>query len=188
MNVLRNDVFGPGGNVLFAADGDVRKGPVLLGIIQPVSNHEFVFDREADVLDLDVNLPARRLAEETRGTQMTRRSGADDVLQIRQRETRVDDVLDDHDIAPLDAAVEILEDLYLAGRLRARAVARDRHEIERGHSRELAREIGHEDKCALEDAHKVDAVGMIALDLLREGVDALLNVVGGDQDVHREVN
>ena len=29
---------------------------------------------------------------------------------------------------------------------------------------------------------------MIAVDLLRERVDALLNVVGGDEDVHREVN
>ena len=72
--------------------------------------------------------------------------------------------------------------------LRARAVARDRHEIERGRSGKLAREIGHEDECALEDADKVDAVGMIAVDLLRERADALLNVVGGDQDVHREVN
>src|SRR5437870_1918298 len=119
---------------------------------------------------------------------MTRRSGSDDVLQVGQRQPRIDDVLDDHDIAPLDAAVEILENLHLAGRLGTRSVARDRHEVERRRSGKLPREIRQEDECALQDADKMDAVWMVAMNLLRDGADAMLNVIGGDEDVHREVN
>ena len=89
---------------------------------------------------------------------------------------------------PSTGAAEILQHLHLPRRPRARAVARDRHEIERRRLRELPREIGEEDERALEHADQVDAVRMVAMDLLRERVDASLNVVGGDQDVHRGVN
>ena len=45
----------------------------------------------------------------------------------------------------------------------------------------MAREIGQEHERALEHADEVHAVGMIAADLLRQRVHALLNVVGGDR-------
>src|SRR5438552_4158809 len=100
---------------------------------------------------------------------MTRRSGADDVLQVRQRQSCIDDVFDDDDVAPLDAAVEVLEDLHLPGRLGARSVARDRHEVERRRAGKLPREIREEDERALQDADQMDAVRMIAMNLLRDG-------------------
>src|SRR5712691_9262545 len=118
--MLRNEVLGPGGSVLIADDGDVREVSVPLGIVQPVSNHEFIFDGEADVLDLDVNLSARRLAQKTGGPQVAWRSGANDVLQVGECQPRVDDVFDDDDLASFNGAAEILEHLHLPRRLRAR--------------------------------------------------------------------
>src|SRR5712691_2044962 len=149
MTELNSETFGPGGSVLVADDGDVGEVSVLLGIVQSVSNDEFVLDGEADVFHRHVDLAARRLAEETRGPQVPRRAGAEDVLQIRQREARVDDVFDDDDIASQDGAVEILEHLYLPRGLGAVAIAGDRHEIERRLRGERPREVGEKDERAL---------------------------------------
>ena len=60
-----------------------------------------------------------------------RRPAAQDLLQVLQRQPGVDDVLDDDDVAALEAAVEVLQQAHLAGRLGALAVARDRDEIQR---------------------------------------------------------
>src|SRR6266550_6076860 len=115
VSVLRNEVFGPGGSVLVADDGNVREVSVLLAIVQPVSNHEFVFDGESDVFHFDIDLPAGRLAQKTRRAQAPRRARAQDVLQVGQRQSRIDDVFDNQHVAPLERAVEILEDLHLPG-------------------------------------------------------------------------
>ena len=45
-------------------DADVRQVAVLLGVVEPVADDELVLDREADVLDLHVDLAARRLAQQ----------------------------------------------------------------------------------------------------------------------------
>src|SRR5205814_139044 len=47
-------------------DGNVRQIPVLLGVIQAVADDKPIRDLEADVLDLDVDLAPRRLAQKTR--------------------------------------------------------------------------------------------------------------------------
>src|SRR5262245_53070587 len=127
MTALKIDGVGPGGRrrpLLVADDADVREVSVLAGIIQPVSNDELVFDAEPDVLDPDVDLAPRRFAEEARRTHVAWRAGFQNVLQIRERQTGVDDVFHDQDVAAFDRTVKILDQLYLPGRLRARPVAR----------------------------------------------------------------
>src|SRR5205823_4721375 len=116
MTALKIDRVGPGGKRrgwLVADDGDVREVSVLTGIVQPVSHDELVLDAEPDVIDLDVNLPPRRFAEQARRAHVARGTRLEDVLQVREREPRVDDVFDDQDVAPFDRAVEILDQLYL---------------------------------------------------------------------------
>ena len=48
---------------LLLEDADVRQVAVLLGVVEAVADDELVFDGEADVVDLDVDLAARRLAQ-----------------------------------------------------------------------------------------------------------------------------
>src|SRR3954469_18064895 len=72
-------------------DADVRKLPVALGVIESVPDDELVFDREADVLDLDVDFPARGLAQQAGGAEGPRGARTQDVLQIGERQPGVHD-------------------------------------------------------------------------------------------------
>src|SRR3954468_11660525 len=117
MIALKIDLLGPGGKrraASVADDGDVGEVSVLAGIVQAVAHDELVFDAEADVIDGDVDLPPRRLAEQAGGADVTRRTRLQDVLQVRQREASVDDVFDDQDVASFDGAIEILDQLNLS--------------------------------------------------------------------------
>ena len=100
--------------LLIVDDRDVGEIPVLLAEVEPIADHELVLDREADVIDLHLDLPSRRFAEQTGGAQRSRRARPQDVLQVGERQTGIDDVLDDDDVAVLDAVAEILEQLHLA--------------------------------------------------------------------------
>ena len=65
----------------YAADVRARRrrctaGSVALGVVEAVADHELVLDREADVLDLHVDLAPRRLAEQAGGAQVPRRARA----------------------------------------------------------------------------------------------------------------
>src|SRR5882672_5075071 len=94
---------------------DMRKVAVLFGVIEAVADHEAILDREADVFDLHVDLTARRLAQEARGSERPRPAGAENVLQIREREPGVDDILDDDHVLAIERRIEILEQADFAG-------------------------------------------------------------------------
>jgi hypothetical protein len=98
------------------------------------------------------------------------------VEQIRQRQARVDDVLDDHDMPSFDAGVEILDEPYFAGRPRRLLITRHHDEVERApRQRQVPHEIGKEHERPLQDAHEMHrlvAAGIIASDVGGEFGDA----------------
>src|SRR5438093_12574420 len=110
---------------------NVREVAILFGVVETVADDEAVFDGEADVFDLDVDLAPRRLAQEARGAERLRVAAAQNVLEIMQRQAGVDDVFDDDDVAPFERVVEVLEQPHLARRGRALPVAGKGHEVER---------------------------------------------------------
>ena len=59
-------------SVAYSQHADVRQVAILLGVVEAVADDEVVFDREADVVHLDVDLAPRRLAQQTRGAQRLR--------------------------------------------------------------------------------------------------------------------
>ena len=83
--------------------------------------------------------------------------------EIRERQPGVDDVLDDHDIAPADVDLHVLGDAH-APRIGREARDRDEVDLDR-HVGDRAREIGEEQQRALEHADEHDTVGMIGRDL-----------------------
>jgi len=121
-------------------------------------------------------------------TSILRRDGLQNVLQVGEREARVDDIFDDDDVAAFDAAIQVFDYLYLAGRLGARPVARHRHEIERRRRRQLPRQIREEDERPLQHTHQMNAVRMIAMNVHCHRLHTFVNVGRWDEDVHREVN
>src|ERR1700674_4671105 len=94
----------------------MREVPELFRVIQTVPDDEMVRDREADVLDLDVHLPPRRLAQQAGRTKGLRTARAKDVLQVHESQAGIDDVLDDHHVLAVEGGVEVLEKPDLAGR------------------------------------------------------------------------
>src|SRR5262245_49837682 len=78
---------------------DIRKVAVLLRVVEAVPDDEVILDREPDVVHLDLDFPARRLAEQARRLQRLRRACLQQVLQVMQRQAGVDDVLDENDVA-----------------------------------------------------------------------------------------
>src|SRR5688500_18022933 len=91
------------------------KVAVLLVEIKSVPDDEPVVDGEADVLDRYIHLTSRRFAQQARGLQHLGRPRPGHVLKVGQRQSRIDDVLDDDDIAPFDRPAQVLEYLNLPG-------------------------------------------------------------------------
>src|SRR5215217_3405232 len=97
---------------LVTQNGDVRQVPVPLRKIEAVADHVPVRDLEPDVPDGHLDLAAAVLHEQRADLQRRGVAGAEVPEQVRQREARIDDVLEDQDVAALDVYVEILEDAH----------------------------------------------------------------------------
>ena len=105
------------------------------------------------------------------------------LLQIRERETGVDDVFDDHHVTIGEIEIEVLHDAHDAARTRGGAVRRHGHEIELDGQVDGPREVGHEHERALEDADEERRfVVVVGRDLFAEIADPLLQLVFVDDD------
>src|SRR5262245_25042699 len=80
---------------------DIRHIAKLLGKVEAVADNEMIFDRESNVFNRHVDLSPRRLAQQTGGAKRLRRPCPQNLLQIRQRQAGIDDVLDDDDVTAL---------------------------------------------------------------------------------------
>jgi len=165
--------------------------PKLPRIVETVADNEFVLDLESDIFHGNVDLTAARLAQQARGSQRFRLAGAQHVLEIMERETRIDDIFDDNDVPALQRGIEILEQANFARALRCGTIARHGDEVERdGAWRHRAREVGEKHESALQHGHEVQrlAVGIVGVDPRGEFVDALLNVFCGEERCHSGAN
>ena len=181
----RESVAGGGASAATVDDADVREVAILFGVVEAVADDEPILDREADVLDLDVDLAPRGLAEEAGRAQRLRAARPQDVLQVGERQAGVDDVFDDDDVAAVERRVEVLQQPDLAGRRRALGVARHRHEVERDVAVHVAHEIRQEHERALEHRDKMQAVGEVAADLGGQLGDPRLNLRFGQSRTSR---
>src|SRR5262249_20722762 len=103
------------------------------------------------------------------------------VHQVRDGESRIDDVLDDEDVLARDRAREVLRDLHDAARLRPLAVRAHAEEVDAERRGDGAGEIGAEDEAALEDAYEHErAVLVLARDRRAELPHALGDLRLGD--------
>ncbi len=153
------DLQRAGGLLLAVQVTHVGQVAVLPRVVQAVSDHEAVLNREADVLDGHVDFSARGLAQQACRSQRLRTARPQDLLQVTQRQPGIHDVLDDDDMPAVQGGVEVLEQPDFARRCRARGIARDRKEIERAGQRHGAHQIGQEEHRSLQHADEMQAAG-----------------------------
>src|SRR5919198_1948501 len=87
------------GQGVVAENRDKGQVSVALPEIEPVADHEAIRDLEADVADGDVDLAALGLREERADLEARRLARLEVPHQVGEGEPRVDDVLDDEDVA-----------------------------------------------------------------------------------------
>ena len=86
--------------------------------------------------------------------------------QVGQRQTGVDDVLDEHHVPVEDVGLQVLDDPHPAG---PGGVGRDGEEVDLRDDRELADQVGEEEHAALEHGDEEDAVGVGGRELAGRG-------------------
>src|SRR3954469_23375013 len=156
---------------------DVRKIPVPLGNVEAVTNDEARRDAETDVTKIEVDFLQSLFHEERTDLERRRPTGFEVLAQVLQRETRIDDVLDDEDMTVRQVEIEVLENAHHTARARRGAVRRHGHEVELDRQIDGEGEVAHEHERALEHADEQRRVPrVVGRDALAELADALLQL------------
>src|SRR5829696_8018518 len=165
-------------------DRHVGQVPVPLGVVEPVPDDEAVGDLEPHVAGAELHPAALGLREQRAHLERAGSARAEVAQQVLQRQARVDDVLDDEDVATLDRGVEVLEDADDPRGLRRRAIGGDGHEVDLARDVERPHEIRQEEDGALEHADEERLAALVVLrDLSAQLSDATGQLVGLDQDL-----
>src|SRR4051794_18747399 len=91
-------------------DTDVGKVAVGSGVVQAVSDDELVGHLETEVSHFEVGAPPGRFGEEGTDLQRSRLAGLQGAQEVRERQARIDYVLDDKDVPVRDVLFEVFED------------------------------------------------------------------------------
>src|SRR5262245_7802447 len=172
------------GHQIVVEHADVRQIAVSLGEIEAVADHEAVRDLEADVAHVHLDLAALGLRHERAHLQARRLARLEVPHEVREREARVDDVLDDEHVTVLDVDVEVLEDAHHARGVSGCSVARNGHEVDFARHRYRPHQVGHEEDRALEHADEQKLLaGVVGRDLGAQLADPRLERVLVDEDL-----
>jgi hypothetical protein len=165
-------------------EADVGEVAVAFGVIHAVADDEEVGDGEADVIGLDFFEAAGGLVEESGDSQGLGVVLEEDLAQVRQCKTGVEDVFNDEDVFAFDGLVEILDEFDCSGRALAFAVAGDGDEVECGVDLNVAREVGEKRGGAFEDSdHDELFTCEVVGDLRAHFGDALGDLLAGVEDL-----
>src|SRR5712691_123908 len=165
---------------------EVGKLPPSFVEIEAIADEHLVWHDKADVADWEVvHKSAVRPVEQRHRCDRARPAELERAHEVMQRESGVDDVLDDDHVTVEDVCVEVLEDadLLVTAHLRA-AVTGELDEVERVWDRDRPREIGDEDEARLQraDEDRLAAV-VVARDLGAELVHARAELVSRQVDL-----
>ena len=115
----------------------------------------------------------------------------DQILGESERAARIQNVVDDEDVAAAHVEVHVAQDRDLPGRDAGLLVAGQRHEIDfRGqpHPVQRADQIGGKHEAALQDGDDEQVLELRAGDLLRQLVEAPGDGLGGEDDLELGVD
>jgi hypothetical protein len=149
---------------------------VALADVEAVADEQLVGDGEPDVAYGQIlDEPSVGPVEQRHDGERRRAAERERLAEVVEREARVDDVLDDQDMAAGDLLVQVLQepDACVAARVGVGAVARKLDEVERVEDRDRPRQVGDEDEARLErgDEQRLAAL-VVVRDLTAELPDA----------------
>src|SRR5580658_3007797 len=98
---------------------NVGEVAILLRVIKPEANHEFVGNLESDVIAFQRQLAPRRLVEQCRNFQRPRLTRHQHFFQVRHGQARIENVLDQDDVLVLNGLINIFGQLHFARRVPA---------------------------------------------------------------------
>ena len=153
---------------------------VAAGVVEAVADDEPVVNREADIVNLHVDLTPRRLAQQAGGCEREGFARAQHVLQTPQRRPAVDDILDDDDALALDRRIQIVQEPDLARGRGTLRVARRGDEVEREIAGDMPDQVREKDEGPFENRHQMKFVRVVAAELQGQLCDAFLNLVLGE--------
>jgi hypothetical protein len=164
----------------------VREVPVALVEIEAVTHEELVRHGEPDVVHREIlHEAAVRPVEQRDGGERRGRAERKRLAEVVERQTGVDDVLDDDDVTAGDLGVEILEqpDARVTALVGAGGVARELEEVEAVRDAKRTGEVGDEDDARLErcDEQRLASV-VVARELAPELTDARVQLLPREVD------
>ena len=155
--------------------GDIAE---TLRVVHSVSDHKMVGDLESHIIGFDLLQPPRRLVEQRGYTEAARLVLLEEATQKAECKTGVEDILDDNDVLALDRLIEVLDQLHCTAGPLPLTVARHRDEVEGAVHGDGARQVGEENRRALQHAHQHHALsGVVGVNLaayLRSALGDLL--------------
>lgn len=166
-----------------ADEPQIRQVAVPLAELEAVADEELVRDREAHIANREVvDEPAVRALEERCDVQRRGIADRQRTHEVVHRQPGVDDRVAEHDVAPLDLGVQVLEEANPVARVLA--VAGELDEVERVVDRERARQVADERDARLQrpDEERL-AAGVVARELGAELADARADLVGVEEDL-----
>src|SRR6266536_1706078 len=132
---------------------DVGQITIGLDAVEPITHHASVLDGEAEIVDRHWCAGAGRLVKERADLDAARQSRAQQLQQVRDREPRIDDVLDQKHVFALDGVFEVVRDLHDPARRRTLPITADAEKLDAKRQANRARQIGGEYEASLENAY-----------------------------------
>jgi len=106
--------------------------------------------------------------------------------QVSEGDAAIYDIFDDQQIGPLDGEIQILGDLDFARGGLAFSIAGDTHEIDIRVALQRARQVGHEETSAFQNANQVQVpVWVVAIDFGAHFAYTVADLFFGDKDAER---
>jgi len=165
----------------------VGKVAVALVEVEAVADEELVGDREAHVAHRQVldESPVGPVEQRRRG-QRRRVAERQGLAEVVEGKARVDDILDDDDVAAGDLRVEVLQqaDPGMSAGVGAGGVAGELDEVEPVVDRERARQVRDEDEARLQRSYeqRLEAL-VVAREVTPQLADARPQLLTGEVDL-----
>jgi len=98
--------------------------------------------------------------------------------QVGERESGVDDVLDQHHVPPVDVGLEVMDDAHTPG---LGGVGRDGEEVDLDRRRHGPHQVGEEEHAPFEHRGEQDAGGVVGRQLGGQSGDGGLQLLAADE-------
>lgn len=133
---------------------DIAQVAVVLGVVEAIPNDKLDRDIKTDVGNVNVDLECFGLAEHCANFDRSRTTALQVFLEPRERQTRIDDVLNNQHVTVSNVGVQVFEDLHNTTRFCSSTVRRDGHPVHLCVEPEFPRQVSHHHNGTFENTNQ----------------------------------